>query len=85
MGKIAKPNSTLWTLPPRVITAVVGGVLIGLTRPYLGVHWPSDVMGGWTLAAIFLLSARTIDQRRSVAHEPQHDIVGGHVPPLGED
>ena len=42
---------------------VVAGVLltaaIGLSRVYLGVHWMSDVSGGWALgAAIFaLLSA----------------------------
>ncbi len=82
LALFAAPAAWRW---PAVALAIAGGVLIGLTRPYLGVHWPSDVMGGWTLAAIFLLSARAIDQRRSIAHEPQHEIVGGHVPPLGED
>lgn len=70
---------------PAVALAIVGGLLIGLTRPYLGVHWPSDVIGGWVLAAMFLLSARAIDQRWSIAHEAQHEIVGGHRAPLGED
>ncbi|MGW3988836.1 phosphatase PAP2 family protein [Streptomyces sp. NPDC004830] len=31
--------------------AVVSVVGVGLTRIWLGVHWPSDVMGGWLLGA----------------------------------
>ena len=30
-------------------------ILIGLSRLYLGVHYPSDVFGGWMLAAMLLV------------------------------
>ena len=33
----------------RVLVAIGLSLLIGLTRPFLGVHWPTDVIGGWIL------------------------------------
>lgn len=46
-------------LPPRrrrwAVTAVVGlVVVIGVTRVALGVHYPSDVVGGWLLGVLWL-------------------------------
>ncbi|MEU9133006.1 phosphatase PAP2 family protein [Kitasatospora sp. NPDC048540] len=39
---------------PAAITLGVAAVAVGLTRIYLGVHWPFDVLGGWLLAAGWL-------------------------------
>ncbi|MEW2118146.1 phosphatase PAP2 family protein [Streptomyces sp. NPDC005474] len=49
----------VWIRAPRgrlPIAAAVGcwGVLVGLTRVYLGVHWFSDVVGGWLFALWWL-------------------------------
>ncbi|MDX3745517.1 phosphatase PAP2 family protein [Streptomyces sp. AK08-02] len=49
----------VWIRAPRgrhLIAAGIGcwGLLIGLTRVYLGVHWFSDVVGGWLFAVWWL-------------------------------
>jgi undecaprenyl-diphosphatase len=50
----------LLPLPRRLrIPAIAAGLLfalaIGATRLVLGVHWPSDVVGGWSLGALWTL------------------------------
>lgn len=37
-------------------SAVLLTVLIGISRVYLGVHWPSDVLAGWTVGAAWALA-----------------------------
>lgn len=71
---------------PWVIGALVLTFVVGLSRVYLGVHWPSDVIGGWALGILAVGAALAVGQRSgALRFEPQHQIVGRHVPALDED
>nr|WP_294847159.1 phosphatase PAP2 family protein [uncultured Sphingomonas sp.] len=43
--------------------AVPLAMLIGLSRPFLGVHWPTDVIGGWCLAGVAIWLVLRTKQR----------------------
>lgn len=56
----AQSSATFWGViapwirrPWGIILAVVLPFLIGLSRVYLGVHFPTDVLAGWALGGIF--------------------------------
>ena len=58
-----------------VTAAVSLSVIIGATRPLLGVHWPSDVIGGWAFGIAWVTAL-------SFFAKQQHEVVGGHPPTI---
>lgn len=50
-GAIAWQVRRTWVTVAVLLTVF----LIGLSRLYLGLHWPLDVLGGWAIGAILLL------------------------------
>ena len=63
------PQSRRW---PWIAGALLLAALVGLSRIMLGVHWPSDVIGGWSYGALWAMLLVAIDQmlRRRVAVGP---------------
>lgn len=60
---------TVWIAAPLLVFA------IGLSRIYLGVHWPSDVVGGWVGGVPPLVASVHLIHRRRARDKNLADIV----------
>lgn len=53
------------------VVGVLIGLAVGLTRPYLGVHYPSDVFAGWVAGlGLALIATAVIVKRETPAPPP---------------
>ena len=55
LGYLMTVVPSRWRIPA-ALAAIPAIVLIGASRVTLGAHWPSDVIGGWVLGALWLAS-----------------------------
>jgi undecaprenyl-diphosphatase len=40
-----------WATPRLAAVGIIVSIVVGISRVYLGVHWPTDVAAGWVLGA----------------------------------
>ncbi len=64
-----------------VAVAVLLAVLVGFTRAALGVHYLSDIVGGWLLGLAWLgITAHAFGHWRVAAGQPEHSLADGLAP-----
>ncbi|MDQ3336359.1 MAG: phosphatase PAP2 family protein [Myxococcota bacterium] len=65
--------------------AALLALVVGLTRVYLGVHYPSDVLGGWLLGLAFAVAAGVVIQalkKKRIVERPLGETAGDEVGPI---
>lgn len=67
---LVKRPETRGDLVARLGLLLVFAALTGMSRIYMGAHWPLDVLGGFLLAGLILVAADQLLPRRPARQDP---------------
>ncbi|WP_342777118.1 MULTISPECIES: phosphatase PAP2 family protein [Streptomyces] len=73
------PRAPAWAVAAAAVLAAVSVLGVGFTRVFLGVHWTSDVLGGWALGAGLAALAITVPlrvRRTAPAEDGRRELSG---------
>jgi undecaprenyl-diphosphatase len=92
LGSLIAASTPRITLKIYVLAVAIGlSIAVGVSRVYLGVHYPTDVLAGWMAGMIWALLcwflARWLQGQRQVERERETtaDLVDPDVRPDGSD
>jgi undecaprenyl-diphosphatase len=63
--------------------AILLTLLVGVSRVYLGMHWPTDVLAGWCLGAAWAMLCWIVEARLQRAGRVEKRINTSATPPPG--
>lgn len=68
----SRKSQVAWKMRwPVTFVAAAFVALVGLSRIYLGVHYPSDILAGWTAASIWVVSVFALMFHRKWSVRPE--------------
>lgn len=71
MRRLRKTRSQVWV----GIAATTLILLVGFSRIYLGVHYLSDVLGGYLLGVCWLIIGITLTEWQRSKPDPEHTLA----------
>ena len=64
---------TKWRIPTLIVAALYMGI-IGVSRLYLGVHYPTDILGGWLVASAWVAFITALMYRRNISKNAKPEV-----------
>jgi undecaprenyl-diphosphatase len=76
LGALLARAQSRWQIKVFILlTGVSITLLIGISRVYLGVHWPTDVLAGWVIGSIWAVVSWLVADRVAATPTPsEHEL-----------